>query len=154
MQGMQLKEEADSDSGSKPEYEESEQGLQDQVEAYRRKASKKLYLVTFLNARHRHAMKAIKALQLGSAREKVELCKLDKNQTAIRDSVMNQVKQLEDCGKDAKQTLYMAFKVRLDDATADSASTSLSKKKKDNAGTEAPKVNDCIVKWDPADPVH
>ncbi|KAF8976650.1 hypothetical protein BGZ52_007728, partial [Haplosporangium bisporale] len=27
MQGMQLEEEADSDSGSKPEYEESEQGL-------------------------------------------------------------------------------------------------------------------------------
>ena len=35
MQGMQLEEEADSNSGSKPEYKESEQGLRDQVEAYR-----------------------------------------------------------------------------------------------------------------------
>ncbi|KAF9367186.1 hypothetical protein CPB97_006162, partial [Podila verticillata] len=34
LQGMQLEEEADSDSGSEPEYEESKQGLQDQVEAY------------------------------------------------------------------------------------------------------------------------
>ena len=50
--------------------------------------------------------------------------------------------------------LYMAFKVCLNDVTADSMSTSLSKKKKDNAGTEALKVNDCIVKWDLADPVH
>ncbi|KAG0340082.1 hypothetical protein BG005_003308, partial [Podila minutissima] len=144
MQDMQLEEEADSDSGSEPEYEESEQGLRNQVEAYRRKASKKLYLVTFLNARHHHAMKAIKALRLGSAREKAELRKLDENRTAIRDSVMNQVKQLEDCGKDAERTLYVAFKVRLDNATADSASTSSSEKKKDNAGTEAPKVDDCV----------
>ncbi|KAI9238757.1 MAG: hypothetical protein BYD32DRAFT_435435 [Podila humilis] len=154
MQGMQLEEEADSNSGSKPEYKESEQGLQDQVEAYRRKASKKLYLITFLNARHCQATRAIKALRLGSAREKAELCKLDKNQTAIRDSVMNQVKQLEDCGKDAKRMLYAAFKVRLDDITTDSMSTSSSKKKKDSTGTEAPKVDDCIVKWDPSDSVH
>ncbi|KAF9312267.1 hypothetical protein BG006_004412 [Podila minutissima] len=67
---------------------------------------------------------------------------------------MNQVKQLEDCGKDAKQTLYVAFKVRLNDVTADSTSTSSSEKKKDNASTEAPKADDCIVKWDQADPVH
>ncbi|KAF9368471.1 hypothetical protein CPC16_005321, partial [Podila verticillata] len=67
---------------------------------------------------------------------------------------MNQVKQLEDCGKDAKQMLYMAFKVRLDDVTTDSMSTSSSKKKKDNTGTEALKVDDCIVKWDPSDSVH
>ncbi|KAG0074870.1 hypothetical protein BGZ93_004374, partial [Podila epicladia] len=122
MHSMQL-EEANSDSGSKPEYEESEQGLRDQVEAYRRKASKKLYLVTYLNARHHQATRAIKALRLSSAHEKVELCKLDENQTAIRDLVMNQVKQLEDCGKDAKRMLYMAFKVHLKDVTADSMAT-------------------------------
>ena len=106
MQGMQLEEEADSNSGSKPKYEESKQGLQDQIEAYRQKASKKLYLITFLNARHCQVTRAIKALWLGLAHEKAELCKLDENWTAIRDSVMNQVKQLEDCGKDAEQTLY------------------------------------------------
>ncbi|KAI9241708.1 MAG: hypothetical protein BYD32DRAFT_432960 [Podila humilis] len=154
MQGMQLEEEADSDSGSEPEYKESEQGLQDQVEAYRQKASKKLYLVTFLNARHCQVTRAIKALHLGLAREKAELCKLDENRTAIRDSVMNQVKQLKDCGKDTERTLYAAFKVHLDDVTTDSTSTSSSEKKKDSTGTEAPKVDDCIVKWDPSDSVH
>ncbi|KAI9237243.1 MAG: hypothetical protein BYD32DRAFT_436741 [Podila humilis] len=132
MQGMQLEEEADSDSGSEPEYKESEQGLQDQVEAYRQKASKKLYLVTFLNARHCQVTRAIKALHLGLAREKAELCKLDENRTAIRDSVMNQVKQLKDCGKDTERTLYAAFKVHLDDVTTDSTSTSSSEKKKDS----------------------
>ncbi|KFH63189.1 hypothetical protein MVEG_11224 [Podila verticillata NRRL 6337] len=79
MQGMQLKEEADSDSSSKPEYKESEQGLRDQVKAYRQKASKKLYLIMFLNARHHQVTRAIKALWLGSAHEKAELCKLDEN---------------------------------------------------------------------------
>ncbi|KAF9198093.1 hypothetical protein BGZ59_004910, partial [Podila verticillata] len=103
---------------------------------------------------HHQATRAIKALCLGSACEKAELCKLDENQTVIQDSVMNQVKQLKDCGKDAEQTLYMAFKVHLDNVTTDSMSTSLSKKKKDSAGTEAPKVNNCIVKWDPSDSVH
>ncbi|KAG0007571.1 hypothetical protein BGZ81_004768, partial [Podila clonocystis] len=152
MQGMQLEQEADSDSGSEPEYEESEQGLREQVEAYRRKASKKLYLITFLNARHRQATKAIKALRLGSAREKAEIRKLDENRTAIRDTVMDQVKQLEDCGQDAERTLYAAFKIRLDDVTADSTSTSPSEKKKDGTDTEAPKVDDCVVKWDSADP--
>jgi len=154
MQGMQLEEEADSDSGSEPKYEESKQGLRDQVKAYRRKASKKLYLVTFLNTRHHQVTRAIKALRLGSAQEKAELHKLDENQTAIQDLVMNQVKQLEDCGKDAECTLYAAFKVRLDDVTTDSTSTSSSKKKKDNTGTEAPKVDDCIVRWDPSNSVH
>ncbi|KAF9201151.1 hypothetical protein BGZ59_002879 [Podila verticillata] len=154
MQGMQLEEEADSDSGSEPEYKESEQGLRDQVEAYRRKASKKLYLITFLNTRHCQVTRAIKALWLGLAREKAELCKLDENQTAIRDSVMNQVKQLEDCGKDTERMLYTAFKVCLDDVTTDSTSTLLSEKKKDNTGTEAPKVDNCVVKWDPSDSVH
>ncbi|KFH63190.1 hypothetical protein MVEG_11225 [Podila verticillata NRRL 6337] len=67
---------------------------------------------------------------------------------------MNQVKQLKDCGKDAKQMLYMAFKVRLNDVTTDLTSTLSSKKKKDNAGTEALKVDDCIVKWDPSNSVH
>ncbi|KAF9271352.1 hypothetical protein BGZ74_006148, partial [Mortierella antarctica] len=83
MQGMQLEEEADSNSGSEPEYEESEQGLRDQVEAYQWKASKKLYLITFLNAWHRQVTKAIKALRLGSAHEKAEICKLDENRMAI-----------------------------------------------------------------------
>ncbi|KAG0010093.1 hypothetical protein BGZ82_003691 [Podila clonocystis] len=130
MQGMQLEQEADSDSGSELEYEESEQGLRDQ------------------------ATKAIKELRLGSAREKAEIHKLDENRTAIRDTVMEQVKQLEDCGQDAERTLYAAFKIRLDDVTANSTLTSPSEKKMDGTDTEAPKVDDCVVKWDPADPVH
>ncbi|KAF8976651.1 hypothetical protein BGZ52_007729, partial [Haplosporangium bisporale] len=67
---------------------------------------------------------------------------------------MNQVKQLEDCGKDAERMLYAAFKVRLDDVTTDSMSTLSSEKKKDNTGTEGPKVDDCVVKWDPSNSVH
>ncbi|KFH73057.1 hypothetical protein MVEG_00282 [Podila verticillata NRRL 6337] len=67
---------------------------------------------------------------------------------------MNQVKQLEDCGKDAKQTLYVAFKVCLDNVTTDLTSTSSSKKRKDSTGTEALKVDDCVVKWDPSDSVR
>lgn len=50
--------------------------------------------------------------------------------------------------------LYVAFKVHLDDVATDLTSTSLSAKRKDGIDAEAPKVNDCVIKWDPSNSVH
>lgn len=151
MQNLELDEQAQPDTESDSEYVESEQGLKDQIESYRRKASKKLYMVTLLNSRHRQATKAIKALMLGPVREKAEIDKLDATRASIRNAVMVLVNQFEDCGKDAERALYSAYRVKIDDDATDSTSATTSKR-----GTEAETttVDDCVVKWDPADPLH
>src|ERR1700677_2040165 len=63
MRGLALNEESDSESEGEFEFEPSEQGLRDQVEMYREKASKKLMQVTLLNTRYHQGVKAIKALK-------------------------------------------------------------------------------------------
>ena len=142
---MAINEEASSESDDDSDYDESEEGLHAQVETYRRRAAKKLYLVTLLNNRHRQAIKAVKALQLGLARERTELCKLDDARNAIRDDVKKQVHYLEDCIHDAERALKATNSLHDDDDD----------ETQPNPEREAAKaVDDYVIKWDPADPVH
>ncbi|KAG0030574.1 hypothetical protein BGZ83_004697, partial [Gryganskiella cystojenkinii] len=91
------------------------------------------------------AVKVVKALRLGSAQERTELRKLDDVRNARRDDVKKQVRYLEDCVHDADRALKAKHSLDGDDYD-DTRSSS---------GREADKVvDDYVVKWDPADPVH